>query len=174
MIATALTDETAADTRSRADRIAERAVDLAHRRHPRTIGEVPVHDHRPDELIPQPIRHVRPAGLASTPVRERNGTITDDRLGRKVDELEERLRRDDPALAYQFNRLDRAHTRIDVTVFSLLVAAAVLLAIALATTSPVAGFGGIMAYVAAFGVDDHRRRKFGRGSTPANAASPWR
>ena len=58
--------------------------------------------------------------------------------------------------------------------FSLLAAAVLLLAIALATTSPVAGLGGIVAYVAAFGVYDRHLRKLGRPSTPHTRRAPWR
>jgi hypothetical protein len=107
-------------------------------------------------------------------VHQRSDTTSNDQLARQIDELEQNLRRDDPALAQQFNKLQRAHTRNEVTVFSLLAAAAVLLAIALAATSPVAGFGGIVAYVAAFGVYDRHLRKLGRPSTPHRRRAPWR
>lgn len=120
--------------------------------------------HRPDDLTPQRQRPSHRTNHASAPVHQRRDTISNDQLARQIDELEQNLRRDDPALAEKFNKLQRAHTRIDVAVFSLLAAAAVLLAIALATTSPVAGFGGIAAYVAAFGVYDHHLRKLGRPS----------
>jgi hypothetical protein len=107
-------------------------------------------------------------------VRQRSGTINNDELARQIDELEQNLRRDDPTLAQQFSKLQRAHRRNEVTVFSLLAAAAVLLAIALATTSPIAGLGGIVAYVAAFGVYDHHLRKLDRPSTPHRRRVPWR
>jgi hypothetical protein len=107
--------------------------------------------HRPDELTPQ---------------RQRRDTITNDQLARQIDELEQELRRDDPSPAQQFNKLRRARTRVDITVFSLLAVAAVLLAISLATTSPIAGFAGIVAYVAAFGVYNQHLRKLDRRSAP--------
>ena len=130
--------------------------------------------HRPDELTPQRQRPGHRTDHAPAPVRQRSETITDDQLARQIDELEQNLRRDDPALAQQFSKLQRAHRRIEVTVFSLLAAAVVLLAIALATTSPVAGLGGIVAYVAAFGVYDRHLRKLGRPSTPHRRRAPWR
>jgi hypothetical protein len=107
-------------------------------------------------------------------LRQRRDTITDDQLARQIDELEENLRRDDPSLAQQFTTLRRARTRVDITVFSLLAAAAVLLAIALATTSPIAGFGGIVAYVAAFGVYNQHLRKIDRPSAAHRRRAPWR
>ena len=130
--------------------------------------------HRPDELTPQRQSPDHRTDQTPAPVRQRSETITDDQLARQIDELEQNLRRDDPALAQQFNMLDRAHRRIEVTVFSLLAAAVVLLAIALATTSPVAGLCGIVAYVAAFGVYNHDLRKLGRPSTPYRTRFPWR
>jgi hypothetical protein len=95
-------------------------------------------------------------------VRQRSDTITNDELAGQIDELEQNLRREDPSLALQFDKLQRARTRLDITVFSLLAAAALLLAIALATTSPIAGLGGIVAYVAAFGVYNQHLRKLDR------------
>ena len=130
--------------------------------------------HRPDELTPQRQRPGHRTDHAPAPVRQRSETISNDQLARQIDELEQNLRRDDPALAQQFSKLQRAHRRIEVAVFSLLAAAVVLLAIALATTSPVAGLGGIVAYVAAFGVYDRHLRKLGRPSTPHRRRAPWR
>ena len=130
--------------------------------------------HRPDELTPQRQRPGHRTDDAPAPVRQRSETITDNQLAMQIDELERNLRRDDPALAQQFSKLQRAHRRIEVAVFSLLAAAVLLLAIALATTSPVAGLGGIVAYVAAFGVYDRHLRKLGRPSTPHTRRAPWR
>ena len=130
--------------------------------------------HRPDELTPQRQRPGHRTDHAPAPVRQRYETISNDELARQIDELEQHLRRDDPALAQQFSKLQRAHRRIEVAVFSLLAAAVLLLAIALATTSPVAGLCGIVAYVAAFGVYNHDLRKLGRPSTPYRRRFPWR
>lgn len=128
--------------------------------------------HRPDELTPQRHRPSHRTDRALAPVRQRRDTITDDRLALQIDELEQDLRRDDPALVQRFHKLQRARTHTDVAVFSLLAAAAVLLAIALATTSPVAGSAGVAAYVASFGIYHRHLRKLHRPSTPAHEASP--
>lgn len=130
--------------------------------------------HRPDELTPRRRRPAAQADQIPAPVPQRRGTITDDQLARQIDELEQNLRRQDPALAQRFDKLQRASRRNDVAVFSLLAAAAVLLAAALATTSPVAGLGGIMAYVAAFGVYNRHLRKLDRASIPRRRRAPWR
>jgi hypothetical protein len=130
--------------------------------------------HRPDELTPQPHRPSHRTAQPPAPVRQRTETINSDKLARQLEELEQDLRRDDPALVEQFNRLQRARTRTDVAVFSLLAVAAVLLAIALAITSAVAGLGGIVAYAAAFGVYNHHLRKVGRASTPSRRRAQWR
>ncbi len=60
-----------------------------------------------------------------------------------------------------------------MTVFSLLAVALVLLVIALATTSPVATLGGVVAYVASVGIYDRHLRKLGRASTPQTRRGPW-
>ena len=130
--------------------------------------------HRPDELTPRRRRPAVQTDQIPAPVPQRRGTITDDQLARQLDELEQNLRRHDPALVQRFNKLQRASRRNDVTVFALLAAAAVLLAIALATTSPVAGLGGIVAYVAAFGVYNRHLRKVGRAFNPRRRRAPWR
>jgi hypothetical protein len=122
--------------------------------------------HRPDELTPHRQRPGHRTDHEPAPLRQRRHPLTNDQLARQIDELEQNLRRDDPSLAKQFNKLQRAHTRIDTAVFSLLATAAVLLAIALATTSPVAGFGGIVAYVAAFGFYHRHLRALDRPSSP--------
>jgi hypothetical protein len=130
--------------------------------------------HRPDELTPQRQHPGHRTDQESAPLRQRRDPITNDQLARQIDELEQNLRRDDPSLAQQFNKLQRARTRIDIAVFSLLAAAAVLLAVALATTSPVAGFGGIVAYVAAFGVYNQHLRKLDRPSATDRRRARWR
>ena len=130
--------------------------------------------HRPDELTPQRHRPSHRTDQTPAPVRQRSETINNDELARQIDELEQNLRRDDPALAQQFNKLQRAHTRNDVAVFSLLAAAAVLLAVALATTSRVAGLGGVAAYLASFLVDNRHQRRLRRPSTPHRRRAPWR
>jgi hypothetical protein len=129
--------------------------------------------HRPDELTPQRQRPSHRTDHEPAPLRQRRDPITDDELARQIDELEQNLRREDPSLAQQFNKLQRAHTRMDIAVYLLLAAAAVLLAIALATTSAVAGIGGIVAYVAAFGVYDQHLRKLHRPSAPHRRRAPW-
>ena len=119
--------------------------------------------HRPDNLTTQ---RQLPGQRTDQALRQQRDTIRDAQVTRQIDELEENLRRDDPALAGQFNRWQRAHTRNDVAVFSLLVVAVALLAIALATTSSVAWLGGFAAYVASFGVNQRHLRKLGRPSAP--------
>ena len=130
--------------------------------------------HRADELTPQRHRPSHRTDHAPAPVHRRSDAITNDQLARQIDDLEENLRRDDPALAQQFNKLQRAHTRNDVTVFSLLAAAAVLLAIALANTSRVAGLSGVAAYLASFLVDNRHQRKLREASTRHRRRAPWR
>jgi hypothetical protein len=95
----------------------------------------------------------------------RAGRLGHSRLAREIDELEQNLRREDPGLVKQFRELDRARTRNEVTVFSLLAVSAVLLAIALAVRSPVAGLGGVGAYLASFVVDRRHQRTLRRTSS---------
>ena len=95
-------------------------------------------------------------------MHQRRGTLTDEQVTRQIDELEQALQRGDPSPAEQFDERRRARARMDITVFSLLGAAVVLLALALATTSPIAGIGGVLAYVTAFGVGQRCARELHR------------
>jgi hypothetical protein len=95
----------------------------------------------------------------------RTDQLSHSQLAREIDELERNLRREDPALVKQFRRLDGARRRNEVTVFSLLAVSAVLLAIALAVRSPVAGLGGVGAYLASFVVDRRHQRTLRRTSS---------
>jgi hypothetical protein len=113
--------------------------------------------HRPDQLT---LNRPRPD--------HRPGQLSSSELARQLDELEQTLRREDPALVKQFR--DRARTRNDVAVFSLLAAGAVLLAIALAARSPLAWLGGVAAYLASFGVDRRHHRTFRRASSDLGEA----
>jgi hypothetical protein len=88
-----------------------------------------------------------------------------DQLAQQIDELERALQQEDPSLARRFEKLQRTNTRNDAAVFSLLAISAVLLAIALATPSAVAGLGGVAAYLASFLVDTRHQRRL---SAPAN------
>jgi hypothetical protein len=54
--------------------------------------------HRPDELTPQRQRPGHRTDHAPDPVRQRCETINSDELARQIDELEQHVRRDDPAL----------------------------------------------------------------------------
>jgi hypothetical protein len=85
-------------------------------------------------------------------------------LTRQLDEIESTLRREDPALARRFKKLQRADTRNDVAVFSLLTISAVLLGAFWATFSAAAGLGGVAAYLASFVVDSHHQRQLARSS----------
>jgi hypothetical protein len=85
--------------------------------------------------------------------------MKNDQLAQQFDELEQALEQEDPSLARRFDKLQRTNTRNDVAVFSLLGISAVLLAIALATLSAVAGLGGVAAYLASFLVDTRHQRR---------------
>jgi hypothetical protein len=85
--------------------------------------------------------------------------MTSDQLAPQIDEMERVLQQDDPSLAKRFEKLQRTNTRNDIAVFSLLIISAVLLAIALATLSAVAGLGGVAAYLASFLVDSRHQRR---------------
>lgn len=116
--------------------------------------------HRADDLTPQRLLPGPRTDQASRPPRD---TFTDEQVALTIDELEQDLRRDDPARAGQPNRPQRALTRNDVAVLSLLVAAMVLLAVALATTSAAAWLGGVATYLASFAVHDRQRGTLDRG-----------
>lgn len=77
---------------------------------------------------------------------------------RAIDALEQRLRRDDPLLVDRFHDLERRDRRTTLAVFALLAASVVLLALALATVSPVAGGAGVATYLASFAVDRRHRK----------------
>jgi hypothetical protein len=88
--------------------------------------------------------------------------MNSDQLTRQFDQIESTLRREDRALARRFKKLQRADTRNDVAVFSLLTVSAVLLGAFWATLSVIAGLGGVAAYLASFLVDTHHRRQLAR------------
>jgi hypothetical protein len=94
-------------------------------------------------------------------------------LARQIDELERALQQEDPSLATRFEKLRRTNTRNDVAVFSLLTISAVLLAIALATQSAIAGLGGVAAYLASFLVDSRHQRKLTGPSQDERTRTPW-
>ena len=110
--------------------------------------------HRADDLTPQ---RVLPGHGTDQVVRRQRDTFTDEQVAVTIDELEHELRRDDAARAGKVDRRHRALTRNDVAMFSLLVAAIVLLAIALATTSALAWLGGVTTYLASFAVHDRQQ-----------------
>jgi hypothetical protein len=96
-----------------------------------------------------------------------------DQLGRQIDELERALQQQDPSLVKRFEKLQRTNTRNDIAVFSLLTISAVLLAIAFATLSAVAGLGGVAAYLASFLVDTRHQRKLTGPSQGEGTRTPW-
>jgi hypothetical protein len=90
--------------------------------------------------------------------------MNSDLLTRQFDDIESTLRREDPALARRFKKLQRADTRNDVAVFSLLTISAVLLGAFWATLSVAVGLGGVAAYLASFVVDTRHRQRLTRPS----------
>lgn len=75
-----------------------------------------------------------------------------------IGQIEQALRRDDPAFVRRMRRVQRADRANAVTIVSFLVAAAVLLAIGLATRSWFVWLAGGVVFVAAFAVDEGYRR----------------
>jgi hypothetical protein len=82
-----------------------------------------------------------------------------DRQIDEIDEIERTLLRDDPSFAIRLRKLDQTHKRHDTVVFSLLAATALLLAVGVATLSPVAWLAGACAYFSSFAVDIRHERK---------------
>lgn len=77
----------------------------------------------------------------------------------EIDEIERTLLRDDPAFAKRLRALDEADNRHDTTVFSLLAASAVLLAVGLATLTPAAWLAGAGAFITSSVLDARHERK---------------
>lgn len=84
--------------------------------------------------------------------------MNDDQVHRAIDEMERSLRVDDPALLGRLRALQRRQALDVVAVFSLLVAASVLLGVGLLRSSAIVWCAGLGAYLASFAVDRWHKR----------------
>jgi hypothetical protein len=91
-------------------------------------------------------------------------------LAQQIDEVERALEQQDPALAKRFEKLQRADTRNDVAVFSLLAVSVVLLGVFWATLSVAAGIGGVAAFLASFLVDTRHQRRLKAPNWPRDGS----
>ena len=95
--------------------------------------------------------------------------MDDDQVKRTIEELERALAQDtilgfeqglahdDPAFMRRFRAVHRAEIATVITVFLCLASGTVLLTLGLATTSWPAWIGGLVAFAAAFAVDEHHK-----------------
>ena len=71
-------------------------------------------------------------------------------LNRQIDEIERYLRTEDPALVRRIEQQRRRHAAQAIAVSALLTASTILLAVGLATVSPVMYCAGVAAFLTAF------------------------
>jgi len=77
-------------------------------------------------------------------------------------DIEREVMHDDPAFVRRLRRLERGDDAHTATIFGLLVASVVLLALGLATVSWVAWIAGASVFIGVFAFDDRYRRRDGR------------
>ena len=97
---------------------------------------------------------------------QRGDTLGRQRVQTMLDEIEHRLGHEDPAFVRRMRSLERAAVVNTVTIVLLLVVAAVLLAVGLGAQSWFAWFGGGLAFIAAFAVDNRYRAWLQRTTAP--------
>jgi hypothetical protein len=85
-------------------------------------------------------------------------TISNEQVSRAIDEIEQALESDDPALVRRVQALRRAERATAITVVTLLAGGAVLLTMGLATLSWIAWCAGAIALLAAAAVDERQKR----------------
>lgn len=87
-----------------------------------------------------------------------------DQVSRTIQEVEQRLAHDDPALMKRFQAVQRAEIATALTVFLLLAGGAVLLTVGFATLSWPTWIAGVLALLASFAVDEHHQHTLRRTS----------
>ena len=90
-----------------------------------------------------------------------------DPLRRQIDQVEQALWREDPALMLQVRRLQRIDTATVLTVFALLATGSVLVTVGAATSTIAAGGSGVIAMVAACVIDRRHQRALRRSPPEA-------
>ena len=92
--------------------------------------------------------------------------MDEDQVSRAIEDIEQGLRREDPALVQRLHHLQRRDDAAVLSIFVLLAAGAVLLAVGLATLAWPLWAAGLAALAASVLVDGQRKRFLGRVPEP--------